>query len=213
MKETGKYFTFSSIVFVASENTPQTFGKDWLDQHDIFDGDMEIEQALETPPVTKVQYENGFVFEAQPERNEIRVAYDVEDTLDEKRAKLAELENYATQFARETRYIPYGAIGLNHKIAVETDGLDQLVTGLATGAQTQGLVFVLPTSNFTIKVELNTASLTTSGAPVVVFSGNFHADLQEFEDKDERYEEIAEIAREIPTTPNKLIEVINDTDL
>jgi hypothetical protein len=213
MEDPHTHLTLSSIVFVASENTPQAFNRAWLDKNGIFGEEMEIEQAMETPPVKKIQYSNGFVFEAQPERNEIKCAYDVEDTADDKQAKLEDLMGFSLSFARETRHIPYEAVGLNHNIAVESDGLNQLTTGLPDGANVQELVFVLQREEFTVKVELSTATLSTTGAPVVVFSGNFHTELQEYDDIDDRFEEIESIAHEIPNTPTELIEIINDTGL
>lgn len=213
MEDPHTHLTLSSIVFVASENTPQAFNRAWLDKNSIFGEDMDIEQAIETPPVTKIQYSDGFVFEARPGRNEIKSVYDVEDTADDKSAKLEDLMEFSLRFAQETRHIPYEAVGLNHNIAIEADGLNQLTTDLPDGANVQELVFVLQREDFTVKVELSTATLSTTGVPVVVFSGNFHTELQEYDDIDDRFEEVENIAHEIPNTPSELIEIINDTGL
>jgi len=78
MEEDELYFAFASVVFVTSKNTPQTFRREWLEHQEIFGDDVSVVQSVETPPVIKIEYSNGFTFEANPERSEIKISLDYE---------------------------------------------------------------------------------------------------------------------------------------
>jgi len=213
MESSNSHFVLASVVLVAPENVPQTYKRGWLESKEIFDEEMEIEQAVTTPPLTQVTYENGFTFEARENRTEIKVEYQTEESADERFAKLSNLGRYALNFAKEMKHLDYDAVGLNYRIAVETSGLGNVTTGLPEGADPQKLSFILPISQVTAKVQLDTGTLTTTGAPVVVVNGNFHHELPKFEDEDERYEEISGIVGKLSETRHQLIEIIDDTNL
>jgi len=221
MEEKEAYFVLASVVLVTHRNTPETFHEGWLEQNEIFDEDMEVEQALKTPPVTKIQFKNGLVFEAHNNppsdggqgRTEIKLPFETDDSQEDRELKLENLKEYVLNFAGITRHLPYDAVGLNYKIAVEVDGLKKVTRGLPEGALPQKISFVLPYEDFKTKVELDTGTLTDTGTPVVVFGGNFHKDIQEFENRDDRYEEIERTVRKVPNALNKLQDIINATDL
>jgi len=221
MEDQEAYFVLASVVLVTQRNTPETFHEGWLEQNKIFDEDMEVEQALKTPPVTKIQFKGGLVFEAHKNppsdggqgRTEIKLPFETDDSREDRGLKLENLREYVLNFAGVTRHLPYDAVGLNYKIAVEVDGLRNVTRGLPEGAQPQQLTFVLPYKDFKTKIELDTGTLTNTGTPVVVFSGNFHKDIPEFENRDERYNEIERTVQEVPNALNKLQDIINATDL
>lgn len=220
MEDREIYFVLASVVLVTRRNTPETFHEGWLEQNEIFDEGMEVEQALKTPPVTKIQFKNGLVFEAHKNpsdggqgRTEIKLPFETNDSEDDRESKLENLTEYVLNFADVTRHLPYDAVGLNYKIAVEAGGLGNLTRGLPDGAQPQKLSFILSYDDFTTKVELDTGTLTDTGTPVVVFGGNFHKDLPEFESRDNRYAEIEQTVQQVPTAFNKLQQIVNATDL
>lgn len=221
MEDRETYFVLASVVLVTHRNTPETFHEGWLEQNEVFDEGMEVEQALKTPPVTKIQFENGFIFEAHKNpqgeggqgRTEIKFPFGTDDSQKDRESKLEDLEDYVLNFAAVTKHLPYSAVGLNYKIAVEAGGLTNLTRGLPKGAQPQKLSFVLPYEEFKTKVELDTGTLTDTGIPVVVFGGNFHKDLPEFESRDDRYDEIERTVQEVSNALNKLQEIIDDIDL
>jgi hypothetical protein len=214
------HYVLASIVLVTPRNTPEAFREEWLDQHEVFDEEMEIEQALKAPPITKIQYENGFVYEVHKNpssedgqgRTEIKFPFG-DESPEDRQSKLDDLKRYCLNFAEATRHLPYGAVGINFKVAIEDVDLDNVTTGLPDGAQAQQLSFVLLYGDFKTKVQLDTGSLADTGTPVLVFSGNFHKNLPEFENRDDRYEEIEETIQEMPNTLSKLEEIIDDTDL
>jgi len=213
MEEDELYFAFASVVFVTSKNTPQTFRREWLEHQEIFGDDVSVVQSVETPPVIKIEYSNGFTFEANPERSEIKISLDYETDEDEKTEALEDLVTYATNFGGATRYLPYDAVGLNYKIAVRSDGIENLTTGLPNGVQPRELEYALSVDDFTTKVRLETGTLTTTGDQVVVFAGNFHYELAEYEDHDNRFETIADIVDQLQYGKTQLEELVYDTNL
>lgn len=213
MEDRERHLVLASVVFAVPDNTPQMFGEEWFGEHEVFGEDFEIEQAIKTPPLTKYEFESGFVFEARQGRTEIKIPFGRDDNQDQRAELLGILGGYARRFADATKYLPYDAVGLNFKVAVESGGLDTITVGLPEGAQTQKVAFSLPGKTFVTKVELDTGTFTSTGTPVVIFSGNFHRELPEFDDNDSRYEKMEDTINRLSSCQDDFYTIIHDTNL
>lgn len=208
----------SSFVLLNDDNTPGIFSIDFLEDSGIVPDDAEIEHTIQVPQFTRVHFDQGYKFIAQPNRTVLRLDYDSTPNLEDAAIEDDGLESLGRALVRATKHMRYKALGINFQVLIPGGGYNDVVTNLPPDAVATELTYLVEDAGFRIKISLKRAqreSNTPGEGPStgIIFDSNFHHELDQEADLNSRSEQIVTILSRRKSCFQQLKTLIDETPI
>lgn len=106
-----------SVVIIARFHNPSILNRDFLARTGIVDSKWKDTDAVSTPALSFIKYENGVQWKVDPQRLEISIEYNTRFVDEDEK----EIHDLAVSYVRKLPHVPYQAIGLNCLLSIENE--------------------------------------------------------------------------------------------
>lgn len=203
-----------SIVLLVTNNAPQIFAPDYLEEREIFPVEFDVEESVSMPFISQIKYKNGIVFEAIEQRIKIEFGHmskvvSDEDGVHPGPVEKDQLDTYMLALNEKADFLKAKAIGINFKFAVPSVNLSNMISGLPEGRKPVGLQFIETHEEFTTKVKLAIGARKSDGGQVLIADFNFHADTGA-ETTAERHNAVAQLIQQRKACFHQALETLHE---